>query len=761
MSPNCLRWGVKSLVYLAGKVGIDARRESRYLGCILASSTLFWGGRGKLTLFRAKAPGNPQYALQDQGIFNSGCSMHMTGNKSYLTDYQDIDGGFVAFSGSLKGGKITGKGKIRTRKLDFEDVYFVKELKFNLLFVSQMCDKKNSVLFTETECLVLSPDFKLLNESQVLLKVPRQKQNMTSQSQPHTTHPPIYDKYEPVTTGNQTNGDTEHRDNKMQMIGTRNGVDDLSLKEMVKEKERKGALNKEDDQHVQDFRAELDNLLVQQKEGPIPNDLSMQSLKATGIFDDVSDDREEVGAEANLNNLVIQALTDPSWIEAMQEELLQFKLQKVWTLVDLPKGKRAIRTKWVYRNKKDKRVIVVRNKARLVAQGYTQEEGIDYDEVFAPVARIEAIRKLYMVYIKLLEPGMRPCLPTYWKMDTEEALLIRLYSSRRTEVISYDAQEIPDKFQVTPKTFTPFMQLEEDLIFFKGRLNWAFGNQQQEVVQFLSKRLILWQCKKQTIVAIFTKAEYVVAANCCGQVLWIQNQMLDYGLNFMNTKIHIDNESTICIVKNPVFHSKTKHIEIRHHLIRDSYEKKLIQVIKIHTDHNVVDLLTKAFDVSRKAKRTTDISQSSGHIHLVADETVCKEWEDRMERVATTASSLEVEQDNGNINRTQSMATLNEPSPQGTSLGSGPRVNTLGSREDRLKLKELMDLCTKLSDRVLDLETTKIAQAKEIASLKKRVNKLERKRKSKTPGMNLFKISTSSRRSLGKEDASKQGRNLK
>ncbi|GJR05281.1 putative ribonuclease H-like domain-containing protein [Tanacetum coccineum] len=83
---------------------------------------------------------------------------------------------------------------------------------------------------------------------------------------------------------------------------------------------------------------------------------------------------------------VIQALKDPSWIEAMQEELLQFKLQQVWTLVDLPYGKRAIETKWVYRNKKDERGIVIRNKARLVAQGYTQEEGIDYDEFFAPVA---------------------------------------------------------------------------------------------------------------------------------------------------------------------------------------------------------------------------------------------------------------------------------------------------------------------------------------------------------------------------------------
>ncbi|GJV93049.1 hypothetical protein Tco_1540862, partial [Tanacetum coccineum] len=118
--------------------------------------------------------------------------------------------------------------------------------------------------------------------------------------------------------------------------------------------------------------------------------------------------------------------------------------------------------------------------------------------------------------------------------------------------------------------------------------------------QFLGRRLISWQCKKQTIVATSTtEAEYVAAASCCGQVLWIQNQLLDYGFIFMNIKIYIDNESTICIVKKPIYHSKTKHIAIRHQFIRDAYEKKLIQVLKIHTDDNVADLLTKAFDVSR------------------------------------------------------------------------------------------------------------------------------------------------------------------
>nr|GFA72776.1 putative ribonuclease H-like domain-containing protein [Tanacetum cinerariifolium] len=93
---------------------------------------------------------------------------------SYLSDFEEINGGYVAFSGNPKGGKITGKGKIKTSKLDFDDVYFVKELKFNLFSVSQMCDKKNNVHFTDTECIVLSHEFKLSDENQMLLRVPRE-----------------------------------------------------------------------------------------------------------------------------------------------------------------------------------------------------------------------------------------------------------------------------------------------------------------------------------------------------------------------------------------------------------------------------------------------------------------------------------------------------------------------------------------------------------------------------------------------------------
>ncbi|GKB13229.1 ribonuclease H-like domain-containing protein, partial [Tanacetum coccineum] len=120
---------------------------------------------------------NPQ-RFKNKGIVDSGCSRHMTGNKAYLAEYQDYNGSPVAFGGSK--GYITGKGKIKTGKLDFEDVCFVKELQhFNFFSVSQMCDKKNKVLFIDTKCLVFSSDFKLPDENQVLLRIPRQN-NMYS-----------------------------------------------------------------------------------------------------------------------------------------------------------------------------------------------------------------------------------------------------------------------------------------------------------------------------------------------------------------------------------------------------------------------------------------------------------------------------------------------------------------------------------------------------------------------------------------------------
>ncbi|GKC27586.1 putative ribonuclease H-like domain-containing protein [Tanacetum coccineum] len=375
---------------------------------------------------------------------------------------------------------------------------------------------------------------------------------------------------------------------------------------------------------------------------------------------------------------ISKALEDKSWIDAMQEELLQFKIQKVWILVDLPHGKKAIGTKWVYRNKKDERGVVVRNKARLVAQGHRQEEGIDYDEVFSPVVRIEAIRIFlafasYMgfivyqmdvksaflygtideeVYVSqppgFVDPkcpqkvykvvkalyGLHQA-PRAWYATLSTFLLKSGYrrgTIDKTLFIKKDKNDI--MFQVTPKT-SHLNDVKRIFRYLKGKpklglwyprvssfepeaysdSDYARANLDRKSTtggcQFLGRRLISSSAKKRQFVGTLTiEAEYVVVANSCGQVLWIQNQMLDYGFNFMNTKIYIDNKSTICIVKNPVFHSKTKHIKIRHHFIRDAYEKNRIQVLKIYTDDNVANFLTKAFDVS---------SEENTEFHQIVD----------------------------------------------------------------------------------------------------------------------------------------------
>ncbi|GJV41330.1 putative ribonuclease H-like domain-containing protein [Tanacetum coccineum] len=317
--------------------------------------------------------------------------------------------------------------------------------------------------------------------------------------------------------------------------------------------------------------------------------------------------------------------TYPSWIEAMQEELLQFKLQQVWTLVDLPHGKRAIGTKWVYMNKKDERGIVIRNKARLVAQGYTQEEGIDYDEVFAPVARIEAIR-LFLAYVSFKDfvvyqmdvksaflygkieeevyvcqsPGFenpefpdrvykvekalyglhqapKACQDKYvdeilkkfcfstmktaiTPMETSKSLLkdaededvdVYLYRSMIGSFM-YLTSSKPDimfvvcacaRFQVTPKVLHLYA-VKRIFRYLNGHPklglwypkdspwdlesyndnDYAGASLDRKSTtrgcQFLGSRLISWQCKKQTIIVnSATKAEYVAAASCCGQVL--------------------------------------------------------------------------------------------------------------------------------------------------------------------------------------------------------------------------------------------------
>nr|GEV08307.1 hypothetical protein [Tanacetum cinerariifolium] len=245
---------------------------------------------------------------------------------------------------------------------------------------------------------------------------------------------------------------------------------------------------------------------------------------------------------------IFNALKDPSWVEAMQEELLQFKIQNVWILVDSPKGVIPIGTKWVLKNKKNKRGIVIRNKARLVAQGYTQKEEIDYEEFFAPVARIEAIR-LFLAYASFM--SFIVC-----QMDVKSVFL---YGTIDEEVyvmqpLGFQDLKFPDRVYKVEKamyglhqaprarcsTFSKYLldngfqrglwypkESPFDLVAYSDS---DYGGATQdrksttEGCQFLGRRLISWKWKKQTIVATSTtEAEYVAAASGCRQVLWIQN----------------------------------------------------------------------------------------------------------------------------------------------------------------------------------------------------------------------------------------------
>ena len=484
-------------------------------------------------------------------------------------------------------------------------------------------------------------------------------------------------------------------------------------------------------------------------------------------------------------------MEDPNWVEAMQEELNQFERNKVWELVPHPVGRKdPIGTRWVYRNKMDEQGNVVRNKARLVAQGFCQEEGIDYDETFAPVARLEAIRiflafaahhefKVYQMDVKsaflngTLEeevyvkqpPGFVNEKYPHWVYRLDKAvyglkqaprawydtltkhllengfvrgaidstlfilhekgniLLVQIYvddiifgstdekmCKKFSKIMSSEyemslmgeltfflglqikqssdgifinqekyVRDLLRKYQLdsTPSKNTPIsapLNLDSDPtgksvnstvyrgmvgslmyltasrpdIMFATCLCARFQSDPKEShmhavkrifrylkscpslglwyprgsgldlmgysdsdhagckidrksttggCHFLGGKLVSWTSKKQTSVSISTaEAEYISAASCCAQILWIKNQMLDYGVKFTKTPIFCDNTSAIAISHNPVMHSKTKHIDIRYHFIRDHVMKNDIEIHFIPTDKQLADVFTKPLD---------------------------------------------------------------------------------------------------------------------------------------------------------------------
>ncbi|GJV10939.1 putative ribonuclease H-like domain-containing protein [Tanacetum coccineum] len=674
----------------------------------------------------------PQRALQNKGIVDSGCSRHMTGNKAYLAEYQDFNGGPVAFGGSK--GYITGKGKIKTGKLDFEDVCFVKELQhFNLFSVSQMCDKKNKVLFTDSECLVLSPEFKLPDENQVLLRIPRQNnmysfnlenivpsgglacliakatidesnkwhrrlghvnfknlnklvkgnlvrglpskifqnnhtcvacqkgkqhkasckaKSVRSISQPlqllhmdlfgptsakavstacyvlnrvlvtkpqnktpyelitikipiisyirpfgcHVTilntidHLDKFDgksdegflvryslqrkgptwlfnldyltdsmNYQPVRSDNQSNKHASLKE------ANHNAVKSSKVKNAGEEPNKHPDLKTDDkpvDKEDQVFLDELERLKRQEQDAndaaeEIPALKEIYNNLTDGIFTNVSYDDEGVVADfTNLETLLNVNPIPTSRINSIHPSTLILGDPKLAVQTRSKVTKSTGSHAFVYRNKNDERGIVVRNKARLVSKGHRQEEGIDYDEVFALVARIEAIRiflafAFYMGFI-VYQMDVKSAF-LYGKINEENGyrrgeLLTKTHIIKKDKIdiyfslsfygrahffLDYMSTESCWTASTPIETQKPLVKDEEasevDVHLYRsmiGFFNVTPKTSHLNVVKRIFRRLISWQCKKQTIVATSTtEAEYVAAANCCGQVLWIQNQM--------------------------------------------------------------------------------------------------------------------------------------------------------------------------------------------------------------------------------------------
>ncbi|GJT58902.1 putative ribonuclease H-like domain-containing protein [Tanacetum coccineum] len=821
-------------------------------------------GKGVNAVKASACWGNPQQKeYKEKGVIDSGCSRHMTGNKCYLTEYEDYDGGFVSFGDGKGLTCLFAKATIDESNLWHRRLGHINFKNMNKLVRGNLVRGLPSKIFENDHSCVACQ---------------KGKQHKAS-----------------FVAKNQTKDIAGTRDNIV--VGPKDSEEDVSMKPT---KVNESGASDKGEEDEQDTRSEFERLLQQEKQtnstnsfntvgtpvsaaGPSftnddpssplnvvaasnafedhlfecfspfknafapPHVLNMFSIDDTGIFSNAYDDEDVVRrTKLTFNNLeTIDMDVKSAFLYGTIEEEVYvcqppgfedphfpnkvYKVEKaLYGLHQAPKAWYETLSTYLIENgfrrgTIDKTLFIKKDKGDiLLVQVYVD------DIIFGSIKKslcdeFEGLMHKRFQMSSIGELTFFLGLQVQQKEDTNKAMVkdeeakavdVHLYRSMIGSLMYLTTSRPNIMFAVCACACardSPFdLEAFSDSDYTGASLD---RKSTTRGCQFLGKRLISWQCKKQTIIAnSTTKAEYVADANCCGQVLWIQNQMLDYGFNFMNTKIYIDNESTICIVKNLVFHSKTKHIEIRHHFIRDSYEKKLIQVIKIHTDHNVADLLTKAFDSSRP-------------INLVTNETVYKEWEDIMERAATITSSLDAEchvtilggADAQTRIEASSKQSNNLPLLRGYTLGSGEdsmkllelmelciklsdlkkqsrrkqKKNTevphpsnstadvpnkehvpthsndpLLSGEDRMKLTELMDMYTKLSERVLDLEHTKTAQAQEITNLKLRVKKLEKKAGLRTHKFKrLYKVGVTRRvessddESLGaQEDASKQGR---
>ncbi|GJT52111.1 retrovirus-related pol polyprotein from transposon TNT 1-94, partial [Tanacetum coccineum] len=489
-----------------------------------------------------------------------------------------------------------------------------KKLKFNLFFVSQMCDKKNSVLFTKTECLVLSPDFKLLDESQVFLKVPIQN-NMYS-----------FDLKNVVPSGGLTCLFAKATIDKSNLWHSRLGhINFKTMNKLVRGNLVRGLPSKpfENDhncvacqkrkQHKVSYKTKLVSSISQPLQmlhmdlfGPT----SVRSINHKTYCLVVTDDNSRCDNGTEFKN------NDMNQFYGMKGIKREFSVART------PQQNRVAKRK----NK-----TLIENRV-LVTKPHNKTP---YELLLGRPPSISFMRPFGcpVTILNTLDP--------LGKFDgkADEGFLVGYsINSKAFRVFNTRTRKVEENLHINFLENKPNVAVKRIFRYLKRQLNWSLlvilgihidleaflivlyrasldKKSTTGGCQFLGKRLISWQCKKQTIVSnSTTKAEYVAAANCCGQVLWIQNQMLDYGFNFMNTKIHIDDESTICIVKNPVFHSKTKHIKIRH----NHKESHLIAIKRIFRKSTLgaCQLLGGKL-VCWSAKKQQSVAMSSAEVEYV------------------------------------------------------------------------------------------------------------------------------------------------
>nr|GEV13963.1 reverse transcriptase domain-containing protein [Tanacetum cinerariifolium] len=726
--------------------------------------------------------GHPQ--KEDQGYVDSGCSRHMTMNMSYLFDFKEFDRGYITFGGGAKGGKFTGKGTFKTASKDETTGILMKFI----TEIENLIDKKVKVIRcdngTEFKNSVMN-DFCAMKGARPewLFDIDMLTKSMNYVPVIAGTNSNDFAGLKDSIGAGQSSMKTGYTQDYIFMPLWKDGspLFDSSLKISGDAKKNHDEVSDKESEALNKLNYAFENLNTK-----YPGDPKMHGLETIANYNDSEEEADFTNLESSIHVSPTPTTITHKNHPLKQEELLQLKLQKVWILVDLPKGKKSIGTKWVFRNKKDKRGIMIKNKSRLVTQGYTQEESIDYDEVFAPVARIKAIG-LFLAYASFMgfmeyhmdmksaflygriEDEVYVCQPPWFKdhdhpnkvykvvkalyglhqalractlVDMEKTLVkdadgddidVHLYRSMIGSLM-YLITSRPDiiyaicvcaRFQVTPKV-SHLYDVKIIFRYLKGNLKLglryprdspfelvAYSDSDYagasldrkfttEGCQLLRSRLISRQCKKQTMVTTSTtKAEYVAAASCCRQVLWIQNQMLDYGmvgfgemmLYNLTTSLQFWQTATATTLNNgemeitATIDGKVKVVteaSVRRHL-------KLEDSDGIST-FPTTEIFKQLALMGSSIRQETEVSQPSSPPHThVANEAASTSVDVRHGGAATTVTSLDVGQGSGNINKTPSM-------PYDSPL---PRVHTLRSDEGRMQHNELMDLVTKLPDRVV------------------------------------------------------------